>query len=74
MLIVAIFLHEMGHAWAVVFRSARPAGNNTPVRLLTDYAPQSGKHHIPDPYYTHDFEGTLDLIEQAVKGLNAAIG
>ena len=51
----------------------RPAGNTTPVRLLTDYAPQSGSDHVPDPYYTRDFNGVLDLIEQAARGLRAAI-
>ncbi len=49
----------------------RPAGNQTPVRLLTDFAPHSGADHVPDPYYTRDFDGSLDLIEIAVEGLDA---
>lgn len=49
----------------------RPEGNNTPVRLLTDFAPHTGADHVPDPYYTRDFNGALDLIEEAVKGLQA---
>ena len=49
----------------------RPEGNETPVRLLTDFAPHTGADHIPDPYYTRDFGGTLDLIEEAVTGLDA---
>ncbi|WP_170404332.1 low molecular weight protein-tyrosine-phosphatase [Ruegeria arenilitoris] len=49
----------------------RPAGNETPVRLLTDFALQSGADHVPDPYYTRDFDGALDLIEAAVAGLEA---
>ncbi|MCG7518805.1 low molecular weight protein-tyrosine-phosphatase [Ruegeria sp. Ofav3-42] len=49
----------------------RPAGNETPVRLLTDFAPQIGADHVPDPYYTRDFDGALDLIEVAVEGLDA---
>lgn len=49
----------------------RPFGNETPVRLLTDFAPQSGADHVPDPYYTRDFDGALDLIEETVAGLNA---
>lgn len=38
--------------------------------LLTDFA-GDGRHegHIPDPYYTRDFEGTLDLIELCADGL-----
>ncbi|NOD92930.1 low molecular weight phosphotyrosine protein phosphatase [Ruegeria sp. HKCCD4884] len=47
----------------------RPAGNNTPVRLLTDFAHESQLDHVPDPYYTRDFDGALDLIETAVAGL-----
>lgn len=49
----------------------RPAGNETPVRLLTDFAPHIGADHVPDPYYTRDFDGALDLIEAAVEGLDA---
>ena len=49
----------------------RPRGNDTPVRLLTDFAPQTGADHVPDPYYTRDFDGVLDLIEVAVEGLEA---
>ncbi|MFY9211544.1 MAG: low molecular weight protein-tyrosine-phosphatase [Aestuariivita sp.] len=47
----------------------RPAGSDTPVRLLTDFAPASGMDHVPDPYYTRDFDGALDLIEEAAEGL-----
>ncbi|MGI9368587.1 MAG: low molecular weight protein-tyrosine-phosphatase [Ruegeria sp.] len=47
----------------------RPHGNETPARLLTDFAPETGADHVPDPYYTRDFDGALDLIETAVAGL-----
>lgn len=49
----------------------RPADSDTPVRLLTDFAPETGADHVPDPYYTRDFDGALDLIEAAVEGLAA---
>ncbi|TMV09752.1 low molecular weight phosphotyrosine protein phosphatase [Ruegeria sediminis] len=52
----------------------RPPGNETPVRLLTDFAPGSGADHVPDPYYTRDFDGALDLIEAAMDGLGAHLG
>lgn len=52
----------------------RPLGNDTPVRCFTDYAPQSGMQEVPDPYYTRDFDGALDLIEDCAKGLKAEIG
>ena len=51
----------------------RPAGNTTPVRLFTEFAPQTGMDHVPDPYYTRDFDGALDLIEAAAHGLAQAI-
>ena len=51
----------------------RPAGNATPLKLLTDYAPEAGMDHVPDPYYTRDFEGCLDLIEEAAQGLQKAL-
>ncbi len=38
----------------------RPSANTTPVALL------AGDRDVPDPYYTRDFEGALDLIEDAV--------
>lgn len=44
----------------------RPAGNTTNVRLMTDT-------DVPDPYYTRDFEGALDIIEAAAKRLLADI-
>ncbi|WP_170385410.1 low molecular weight protein-tyrosine-phosphatase [Ruegeria atlantica] len=49
----------------------RPADSTIPVRLLTDFAPHIGADHVPDPYYTRDFDGALDLIEAAVEGLEA---
>ena len=47
----------------------RPKGNKTAVRLFTDYAAQSGFDAVPDPYYTRDFDGALDLIESCARGL-----
>jgi protein-tyrosine phosphatase len=49
----------------------RPAGNDTPVHLFTDFAPHTGMDHVPDPYYTRDFDGALDLIEVAAQGLKS---
>lgn len=51
----------------------RPAGSATPVRLFTDYLPERTADHVPDPYYTRDFDGTLDLIERAAHGLKSAL-
>ena len=46
--------------------SLRPIGNQTKVRLLTD-------QDVPDPYYTRDFDGALDIIQQGAKNLLAHI-
>ncbi|MDR9393345.1 low molecular weight protein-tyrosine-phosphatase [Roseovarius sp. SYSU LYC5161] len=51
----------------------RPQGNTTPVRLLTHFAPHRQTDDVPDPYYTRDFDGVLDLIEDAVRGLAATL-
>lgn len=51
----------------------RPAGNATPVRLFTDFAPETGADHVPDPYFTRDFDGALALIEIAARGLKASL-
>ncbi|MGX9353285.1 low molecular weight protein-tyrosine-phosphatase [Shimia sp. W99] len=51
----------------------RPNGNETPLVLFTDYAPDSGAREVPDPYYTRDFDGALDLVEECASGLKAAL-
>lgn len=51
----------------------RPKGNDRPIHLMMDFAPRSGVAHVPDPYYTRDFDGALDLIEEAARGLLGAL-
>ncbi|MEM8740032.1 MAG: low molecular weight protein-tyrosine-phosphatase [Pseudomonadota bacterium] len=46
----------------------RPAGNQTDLRRLTDFIDGSVSE-VPDPYYSRDFDGALDLIEAGVAGL-----
>ncbi|MDA7427445.1 low molecular weight phosphotyrosine protein phosphatase [Primorskyibacter aestuariivivens] len=46
--------------------------SQTPVRLFTDYAGGAGDM-VPDPYYTRDFDGTLDLIERCAQGLRGSL-
>jgi protein-tyrosine phosphatase len=52
-------------------QAIRPADATARLQLFTDYAPERGADHVPDPYYTRDFDGTLDLIEACAKGLLA---
>jgi protein-tyrosine phosphatase len=51
----------------------RPAGNQIPVCLFTCFAPEAALDHVPDRYYTRDFDGCLDLIELAAAGLKRAL-
>lgn len=51
----------------------RPEGNDTPVRLFTDFASDMTATAVPDPYYTRDFDGVLTLIEMCAKGLKDAL-
>jgi protein-tyrosine phosphatase len=41
------------------------------IRLMMEYAPQSGRKAVPDPYYggAQGFEEVLDLLEEAAEGL-----
>lgn len=46
----------------------RPEGSETPVHIFTHY--QKGPaSYVPDPYYTRDFDGAIDLIEDCARGL-----
>ena len=49
--------------------AAGPRGAGAELRLFTDYAAATGADEVPDPYFTRDFDGTLDLIESAARGL-----
>ena len=51
----------------------RPSGSETPIRLLLDFSPAHQGQDVPDPYYTRDFDGALDLIEIAARGLLKAV-
>jgi protein-tyrosine phosphatase len=52
-----------------------PAGHRERVRLFLEYAPESGLREVPDPYYGSEpgFEQVLDLVEEASRGLLAAL-
>ena len=47
----------------------RPAGVSTPVVLLAPLAAGFGTEEVPDPYYSRDFTGCLDLLQAAAEGL-----
>ena len=64
----------MDAANIAAINALRPQGNETPVALFTDYAADGGAHEVPDPYYTRNFEGALDLIAAASDGLMLKLG
>ena len=41
------------------------------IKLMMEYAPQTGRRAVPDPYYggAQGFEDVLDLLEEAAEGL-----
>lgn len=47
----------------------RPSGNNTPVHLFMEFASHPDYSEVPDPYYTRDFDLTIDLVEYATEKL-----
>lgn len=57
-------------AW---IEALRPTGDATPVRVFTEYLPDGEADHVPDPYYTRDFDGALDLIDAAAQALKHAL-
>jgi len=50
-------------------KSIQPKDAKATLSLFTEYAPQTGATEVPDPYYTRDFDGALDLIETCSMGL-----
>lgn len=52
-----------------------PSGLSARACLLLDYAPHQPLRHVPDPYYggPRGFEQVLDLIEEASRGVLAAL-
>jgi protein-tyrosine phosphatase len=53
----------------------RPMNSHARVQLFLQYAPDSGRLEVPDPYYrdANGFEDVLDLTAAASRGLLAAL-
>ncbi|MCC1492192.1 low molecular weight protein-tyrosine-phosphatase [Cognatishimia sp. F0-27] len=54
-------------------RAGTSTGEGATLHLFTDFAPGAAMDHVPDPYYTRDFEGALRLIEACAEGLLATL-
>ncbi|HEX9708009.1 MAG TPA: low molecular weight protein-tyrosine-phosphatase [Steroidobacteraceae bacterium] len=57
-------------------RGIAPGEQAGRVRMFLEYAPHLNRREIPDPYYGGEtgFEEVLDLVEEAARGLLAALG
>lgn len=49
------------------------AGAGGQLGLFLDHAPGCGLTEVPDPWYTGEFDRTLDLVEAGCRGLVAAL-
>ncbi|MFG6416046.1 low molecular weight protein-tyrosine-phosphatase [Roseateles sp. DC23W] len=69
-LVLAMDADNVAHA-----RALCPPAQRHRLKLLLDYAPHLGRHHVPDPYYggAAGFEEVLDLVEAACDGLLATL-
>ena len=49
---------------------------NTPDKIfkLTDLIPESGYRHVPDPWYTGDFDETFRLVDAGSTALLKKLG
>jgi protein-tyrosine phosphatase len=56
-----------------VLRQRAPEQSQPRLRLLLEFAPETGVSAVPDPYYggANGFEEVLDLVESAARGLIA---
>ncbi len=56
-------------------RRMAPPECHARIQLFLDYAPGAGRREVPDPYYGGEtgFEDVLDLVEEAARGLLAAL-
>lgn len=52
----------------------KPAGASARLSRLMDHVQDAPRAEVPDPYFTGDFDGVLDLIEAGCRGLVRDIG
>jgi len=50
-------------------RIAPAAGQGARLGLFLDHAPETGLTEVPDPWYSGEFDRTLDLVEAGCRGL-----
>ena len=52
----------------------RPKGSASEVALFLGFTDECAETEVPDPYFTRDFDGALDLIEVGARGLIGRLG
>lgn len=69
------FVLAMDEDNLALLRRMAPRQYHERIRLFLDYAPAASRREVPDPYYggENGFEDVLDLIEEAARGLLAAL-
>ncbi|MGE0582789.1 MAG: low molecular weight protein-tyrosine-phosphatase [Steroidobacteraceae bacterium] len=57
-------------------RARAPQGTHERVKLFLEFAPETGRTEVPDPYYgtARDFDLVVDLAEQGTRGLIRTLG
>ncbi len=63
----------MDRANLAALETLRPDSATATLGLFLDFAADTGLSEVPDPYYTRDFDGALDLIEWAARGLASSL-
>lgn len=65
------YVLAMDEANRAALRRLCPAQYRDRVKLFLEFAPDSGRREVPDPYYggSQGFEEVLDLVESAAHGL-----
>ncbi|MCV6595579.1 MAG: low molecular weight phosphotyrosine protein phosphatase [Mangrovicoccus sp.] len=58
-------IYAMDGANLAHLEAMRPASAGAELSLLLDLLPDQPQRDVPDPYYTRDFDQTLDLVEAA---------
>lgn len=55
-------------------KALRPPSGGAELARLLDHLPGQPERDVPDPYYTRDFDGALDLVEAACRALHRDLG
>jgi protein-tyrosine phosphatase len=65
------YVLAMDEANRIALRNICPTQYRERIKLFLEFAPESGRREVPDPYYggSQGFEEVLNLVESAARGL-----